>query len=249
MVRMVADPLYKKPALKRLTGPVLRPGGLELTRASARACALQPGDQVLDVGCGSGSAVQMLTREFSVNAWGIDPDLTLLLSHGPIPAAQALAQALPFRSCSFKALFCECVLSLTPDMDKALAEFYRVLEPGGTLVLCDLHVREQRYSEALKQIPLACGFRQAVEQETMENKVASAGFDEHQWEDLSFLLTRLAGEIIFEHGSLLNFWAKIFGGPCRSSRHTCETIRASRPGYFRIIARKKQIRPNRKKHE
>jgi SAM-dependent methyltransferase len=192
----------------------------------------------------------MLIREFSVNAWGIDPDMALLRSHGPIPAVQAVAQTLPFRSCSFKALFCECVLSLTPDMDRTLVEFYRVLEPGGTLVLCDIHLRKKRYSEALKQIPLACGFRQAVERENMEDRVAAAGFNNLEWEDLSFLLTRLAGEIIFEHGTLLNFWNKIFGGPCRSAHHTCETIRASRPGYFRLLARKgspKKLTKNRQR--
>lgn len=240
MDRIAVTPLYKNPALKQLTRPVLRPGGLELTRESARACDLHPGDRVLDVGCGYGSAVKMLTNEFSVNAWGIDPDMALLRSHGTFTGPQAKAQALPFRSSSFKALLCECVLSLTPDMDKSLAEFRRVLEPGGTLVLCDIHVREKRYSEELKQIPLACGFRQAVERENMEKRVETAGFDHLEWEDLSFLLTRLAGEIIFEHGSLLNFWSKIFGGPCRSSHHTCEAIRASRPGYFRIFAKKNQ---------
>lgn len=238
MDRIAINPLYKDPALEQLTGPVLRPGGLELTRESALACDLHFGDRVLDVGCGYGSAVRMLAREFFVNAWGIDPDMGLLRSHGAFACAQSRAQALPFRSNSFKALFCECVLSLTPDMDKALAEFQRVLEPGGTLVLCDIHVRENRYSEALKQIPLACGFRQAVERENMENRVIEAGFGNLEWEDLSFLLTRLAGQIIFEHGSLLNFWGKIFGGPCRSAHHTCEVIRASRPGYFRIFAKK-----------
>ena len=240
MDRITTEPLYKNHGLGQLTGPVLRPGGLELTRESALACNLCPGDRVLDVGCGYGSAVRMLTNEFSVNAWGIDPDMELLQSHGALAAAQARAQTLPFRSNSFKALFCECVLSLTPDMDRALAEFQRVLEPGGTLVLCDIHVREKRYSEALRQIPLACGFRQAVEREHMENRVEAAGFGNLEWEDLSFLLTRLAGKIIFEHGSLLNFWATIFGGPCSSAHHTCETIRASRPGYFRIFAKKNQ---------
>jgi len=236
---VTAQPLYKTPILQRLTGPVLRPGGLGLTRESAVKCGLEPGQRVLDVGCGYGAAVKMLAREFSLLAWGIDSDLDLLKLNPGKPAIQARAQTLPFRPNSFKALFCECVLSLTPDMGAALVEFERVIEPGGALLLCDIHVREKRYSDQLKDIPLACGFRQALDKREMQELVQGAGFGDLAWEDLSHLLTQLAGQAVFDHGSLAKFWAGVFGGECSSSLRTCETIRASRPGYFRIIAKKR----------
>lgn len=238
----LSKPLYKRPALQKLTGPVLRPGGLELTRGSAVKAGLKPGDRVLDVGCGYGAAAKMLAREFSVCALGLDRDFDLLRSGSELPVVQAMAQTLPFRSGSFSALFCECVLSLTPDMAVSLAEFRRVLESGGVLVLCDIYPRETKYSLQMKEIPLACGFRRAVGREAVETLVAKAGFDRLLWEDLSQVLTQLAGQAVFDHGSLENFWAQVFGQDCRTARETCETIRASRPGYFRIIAEKKSLR-------
>lgn len=238
----MSKPLYKSRALQDLTGPVLRPGGLGLTRASAVKCGLKPGDRVLDVGCGYGAAAEMLAREFSVCSLGLDKDFDLLKSGSGIPAVQATARTMPFRSASFNALFCECVLSLTQDMAATLAEFNRVLEPGGVMVLCDIYLREKDYCGSLKNIPLACGFRRAVGREDVETLVARAGFDHYIWEDLSPILTQLAGQAIFDHGSLEKFWAGVFGQDCTAAHRTCETIKASRPGYFRIIAEKKRLR-------
>lgn len=238
----VQEPLYKSRALRELTGPVLRPGGLGLTRESAVKAGLQPGDRVLDVGCGYGAAAEMLAREFFVCALGLDRDFELLSSGSELPAVRATAQTMPFRSASFNALFCECVLSLTPDMAATLAEFQRVLEPGGVLVLCDIYPRATQSSDRMKNIPLACGFRKAVGRGEMEALVAGAGFDPLIWEDLSPVLTQLAGQAVFDHGSLEKFWAGVFGRDCKTARDTCETIKASRPGYFRIIAENNSVR-------
>ena len=230
-----STPLYKREALQRLTGPVLRPGGLDLTRESAVKCGLKQGDRVLDVGCGRQAAAELLGREFLVRPFGIDMEFQML-SSAFLPAVQALSQELPFKAHSFDALFCECVLSLTSNMEVSLTEFKRVLEPGGVMVFCDLYLREPKFSEPLKDIPLTCGFRQAMGKEDLQNSVARAGFTTVLWEDISPLLTQLAGQAIFEHGSLQKFWAGVFAMDGSASRH-CEAIRASRPGYFRIIAR------------
>jgi arsenite methyltransferase len=230
-------PLYKNPALQKLTGPVLRPGGLELTRESAIQAGLLAGDQILDVGCGFGAAAEMLNKEFSVRCCGLDTDFQLLTSGRTIPAVQAGAEKMPFRSGRFKALFCECVLSLTDNMKVTLAECKRVLEPNGTLILCDLYLRNQEHCNQLQSIPLTCGFRKAMGRNEIEQLVTEAGFDHLHWQDLSPVLTQLAGQAVFDHGSLENFWAEVFGKSCHSSRKTSENIRASRPGYFRILAR------------
>lgn len=238
--------LYKSPVLQKLTGPVLRPGGLDLTRESAMKSSFQPGDTILDVGCGYGAAAEMLAREFSVSACGLDYDYDLLASGLKIPAVQAQAQTMPFRAASFKGLICECVLSLTPDMEETLTEFRRILEPEGVLILCDIYLRGKKYSPKLKEIPLICGFRRAVDQDEMEKLVTKAGFDHLMWEDISPVLTQLAGQAVFDYGSLQNFWAGVFGQDSTAARQTCKTIRDSRPGYFRIIARNNSLRG---KHE
>lgn len=230
--------LYQTPALKKLTGPVLRPGGLDLTRESVMKSDLKPGDRVLDVGCGSGAAGEMLNRDFFLDCVGMDLDLGVFVFGKRMPVVRGAAQCLPFKSGSLKAVFCECVLSLTPDMMIALGEFHRVLAPGGQLILCDVYLRNKAHCRELKEMPLACGFRKGVGKKDIHEYVATSGFKDIQWEDLSWLLTQLAGQAIFEHGSLEHFWAEVFGGECWASRRACDAIRASRPGYFRIIARK-----------
>ena len=231
--------LYQTPALKKLTGPVLRPGGLDLTRDSVMKSDLRPGDSVLDAGCGSGAAGDMLHREFFLDCVGIDVDLGLVAFDNRMPVVRGAAQCLPFQSDSLKAVLCECVLSLTPDMRITLGEFHRVLAPGGQLILCDVYLRNKEHCRELKEMPLACGFRKGVGKKDIHEYVEDSGFEYIQWEDLSYLLTQLAGQAIFEHGCLEDFWAEVFGGECGASRRACDAIRASRPGYFRIIARKK----------
>ncbi len=40
-----------------------------------------------------------------------------------------------------KPFFCECVLSLIPNKEKAILEFKRVLTKGGKLIISDLYQR------------------------------------------------------------------------------------------------------------
>ena len=73
---------------------------------------------------------------------GLDCSETLLREALPRLAegrlAGGLAEALPFKSASFDALFCECVLSVVGERAAALGEFGRVLKKGGLLVISDV---------------------------------------------------------------------------------------------------------------
>lgn len=270
------DALYQSPILQRMTGPVLRPGGLSLTEESARICGLRVGERLLDVGCGYGEAASMLQRRFGVVAYGLDLDFSLLRRDirggncrcgdltdetgsdawaqdidNPKRACgmtkiQAKAEAIPFQASTFQVLLCECVLSLTPRMRETLAEFERVLSKGGRLILCDIYLRnpEADLTRQLKEIPMACGFRKALHREKIETLLFEAGFS-YVWQDLSHILIQFAGQLVFEHGSLQQFWSEVFGGGgCQTrkdlAKKTCDIVRKSRPGYFRIFARKKE---------
>ena len=259
--RREKNALYQSPVFQRLTGPVLRPGGLGLTEESAQICGLRSGERLLDVGCGYGEAAAMLQNRFGVNAYGMDLDFGLLnggvdLTHrsasqrrlpqdpeqvaDTIMKIQAGAERIPFRSGYFQVVLCECVLSLTTSMKETLNEFKRVLSSGGRLILCDIYLRNPQAAETypLNEIPMACGFRKAVSQEKIQALLEEVGFV-YEWQDLSPVLTQFAGQAIFEHGSLQQFWAALFGG-CHSkhAEKTCEMVRASRPGYYRIVAHK-----------
>ena len=50
----------------------IRPGGIELTTTAVALANLQPGDRVLDVGCGTGVTVRHLSAQLGIEAFGID---------------------------------------------------------------------------------------------------------------------------------------------------------------------------------
>ena len=60
------------------------------------------------------------------------------------------AERLPFEDASFDLVFGHAVLHHLPDLDAALAEFRRVLRPGGTLAFCG---EPSRYGDLLAAVP------------------------------------------------------------------------------------------------
>jgi len=129
-------PFWAKPGLRRAAGEALRPGGLDLTRRGLALAEVAAGVRVLDAGCGPGATLDFLAGQ-GLRPCGLDltPDQP---APGAPPRVAGDAAALPFADGTFAAVFCECVLSLVPDPSRVMAEFVRVLAPGGALVLSDL---------------------------------------------------------------------------------------------------------------
>lgn len=131
-------PLWERPALREAAGETLRPGGFALTDRACGLIGLAPGWRVLDVGSGLGATVARLRARHGAEAWGVEPSGVQAARSGSAYLVRGLGEALPFRAGCFDAAFCECVFSLLPDPRAGLAEFHRVLRPGGFLVLADL---------------------------------------------------------------------------------------------------------------
>lgn len=124
-----------------------RTAGLELLDA-------QPGERVLDVGCGTGTALVALSRAVGADGTAVGIDLAdgmarvsrgaladAGLDHGGVVLGDAAT--LPFEDDAFDALFVSFVLELfdTPEMLAVLAEWHRVLAPGGRLCVVSLSRR------------------------------------------------------------------------------------------------------------
>jgi len=93
------------------------------------------GMRVLDLGCGNGCYTQELARR-AASVCGIDIHMPHLQSfREQIPRVQASGEHLPFASESFDAVTMIEVLEHTHCDTKVLAECFRVLKPGGLLVL------------------------------------------------------------------------------------------------------------------
>ncbi|MEU5875167.1 class I SAM-dependent methyltransferase [Glycomyces sp. NPDC047369] len=103
----------------------------------ALALELLPEDlgYVLDVGTGFGRYAKRIRAErpeATVVAIDKSPGM---LSEVPEPAMVADAQAIPYPDASVDAVLAMHMLYHVPDVAKAVAEFRRVLKPGGTLLV------------------------------------------------------------------------------------------------------------------
>lgn len=122
---------------------IIRPGGFELTARGLAHCRLAPGARVLDVGCGTGAAVDFLRQRHGLSVVGLDFSAVIAGRRGPHPWRVAPGagsrQPLPMADGCCGAVLSECVLSLCPDPLHVLGEMRRVLQPGGYLVLTDIY--------------------------------------------------------------------------------------------------------------
>lgn len=112
------------------------------------ALHLQPGQRVLDIGCGTGTLDLLLRKQAPQTAViGLDIDPAVLAiarrkanhSGTLLPLALASADTLPYAANSFDQVVSSLVLHhlTTPQKRWMLAEAYRVLRPGSRLSILD----------------------------------------------------------------------------------------------------------------
>ena len=96
------------------------------------------GKDVLDLGAGTGHYAALARAAGARLSVALDSTLEMLAS-APRPAVAADASLLPVRDASVDVVVAALLLSFVLDRRAVLREAARVLRPGGTLVLSDLH--------------------------------------------------------------------------------------------------------------
>lgn len=95
----------------------------------------QPGEYILDLGCGDGQLTHRIA-DSGAHVLGVDasPAMVAAARRQGLEAEQAKAEALPFRDTTFDAVFSNAALHWVRGQDAMLAQVHRVLKPGGRFV-------------------------------------------------------------------------------------------------------------------
>ncbi|PMR73371.1 class I SAM-dependent methyltransferase [Billgrantia endophytica] len=134
-------------------------GGRRASRSLASLGGLHPGARVLDVGCGTGGASRLLAAEYGCDVIGVDItpgfiDVAAWLSRSTGLAGRtrflcADAAAIPLDTASFDAIWCQHALMNMPHGPRVLAEWRRLLVPGGRVLLHEVIAGDNREPLAL----------------------------------------------------------------------------------------------------
>lgn len=134
----------------------------ELRQRTATLARIQPGEHVLDVGCGTGTLAMEVQRRVgrAGRVAGVDPGQEQIASarakaarrHMPIEFQIGGIEQLPFPDQTFDVVLSTLMMHHVPARLKrqGLAEIARVLKPGGRLVIADFKRPQERQGQAAR---------------------------------------------------------------------------------------------------
>jgi SAM-dependent methyltransferase len=113
----------------------------QLAHEFARAAGVSAGQQVIDVGCGSGALTVVLAEIVGQeNVAGVDPSEPFVAeARARVPEADLRvgpAESLPFEDDTFDNALSQLVFHFVQDPARSVAEMRRVTKPGGRVAAC-----------------------------------------------------------------------------------------------------------------
>ncbi|HEY1331305.1 MAG TPA: methyltransferase domain-containing protein [Actinomycetota bacterium] len=129
---------------------------------------LDPGEDVLDVGCGAGMdtlvAAQMVGADGYVTGIDMTPDMAAKARRSAaemglanVTIVDGSAEELPFADAGFDVVISNGVIDLIPDKEAVFSEIARVLRPGGRIQLADVTIQRPVSEEGRRNIDLWTG--------------------------------------------------------------------------------------------
>jgi len=150
---------------------------------------LAPGETVLDLGSGGGIDVLLSARRVGPTGmvYGLDmTDEMLALARqnqrkagvGNVEFLKGEIESIPLPDGSVDVVISNCVINLSADKDRVLAEAFRVLKPGGRFAVSDVVVRGAVPPAIRRSVELWIGcVAGALEEREYRTKLARAGFE------------------------------------------------------------------------
>ena len=197
---------------------------------------LNPGETVLDLGSGGGIDVLLSARRVGPTGmvYGLDMTdemLTLARENQQTSGLQNVEflkgeiEEIPLASHSIDVIISNCVINLSSDKDRVLAEAFRVLKPGGRLAVSDVVVRGDVPAEIRHSVELWMGcVAGALEESAYRDKLGKAGF--HDIEIIPTRIYRIEDAKDFLAGAGLNVEAL---APQMDGKFMSAFIRARKP--------------------
>jgi arsenite methyltransferase len=149
---------------------------------------LHPGETVLDLGSGGGIDVLLSARRVGPagKAYGVDmtDDMLALARENQRKAGVANVEFLkgeieniPLPDRTVDVVISNCVINLSADKDRVLAEAFRVLKPGGRLAVSDVVVRGEVPEHIRRDVEAWIGcVAGALEEREYQRKLERQGF-------------------------------------------------------------------------
>jgi ubiquinone/menaquinone biosynthesis C-methylase UbiE len=134
----------------------------ELRRRTINLACIQPGEQALDVGCGTGTLATEAARLVggAGRVAGIDPGQQQIARarakvarrNMPVEFQVGVIEQIPFPDQTFDVVFSTLMMHHLPAPLKrqGLSEISRVLKPGGRLVIADFTRKQERQGRAAR---------------------------------------------------------------------------------------------------
>jgi ubiquinone/menaquinone biosynthesis C-methylase UbiE len=151
---------------------------------------LEPGEVVLDLGSGGGIDVLLSARRVGPagKAYGLDmTDEMLALARENqrkagvenVEFLKGEIEAIPLPEAAVDVIISNCVINLSADKRRVLAEAFRVLRPGGRFAVSDVVVRGEVPEGLRRNVELWIGcVAGALEEQEYRTLLAEAGFED-----------------------------------------------------------------------
>jgi arsenite methyltransferase len=151
---------------------------------------LKPGEVVLDLGSGGGIDVLLSAKRVGPTGWVYGLDMTdemLLLARenqrksglSNVAFLQGEIEHIPLPNNSVDVIISNCVINLSAEKDRVIAEAFRVLKPGGRFAVADVVVSGSAIPDAVRrsmELWVGC-VAGALEESSYRDKLARAGFE------------------------------------------------------------------------
>jgi SAM-dependent methyltransferase len=150
--------------------------------------AIKPGQTVLDLGSGGGIDCFLAARRVGTDGRVIGVDMTPAMidrarrsaregGYDNVEFRLGEIESLPVADSSVDVLISNCVINLSPDKGRVFQEAYRVLKPGGRLMVSDIVLQEDLPEKLRSSLDLYAGcVAGALLKDRYIQEIRTAGF-------------------------------------------------------------------------